>query len=69
MYVGTARRHRIDKYLDIILANQTALKALPLTIARSRNRKMADCPSYVIRNWLRTSRTSEITNDVSSAVT
>jgi len=39
-------RHRIDKSLDTVLANQTARKALPLTTAKSRNRKMADCPSY-----------------------
>ena len=40
------RRHRIDKYLDILLANQTARKAMPPTIAKSRNRKMAGCLSY-----------------------
>jgi len=39
-------RHRIDKYLDTALANQIARKALPPTIAKSLNRKMADCPSY-----------------------
>jgi len=39
-------RHRIDKYLDTFLASQTARKALPPIIAKSRNRKMADCPSY-----------------------
>ena len=38
-------RHRIDKYLDTLLASQTAQKALPPTIAKSRNRKMAYCPS------------------------
>ena len=32
-------RHRIDKYLDTLLANQTARKALPPTIAKSGNRK------------------------------
>jgi len=30
----------------ISLASQTARKALPPTIAKSRNRKMVDCPSY-----------------------
>jgi len=36
-------RHGVDKYLDTLLANQTAQKALPPTTARSRNRKMVDC--------------------------
>ena len=42
-------RHRLDKYLDTLLASQTARKALPptkATIAKRGNRKMADCPSY-----------------------
>ena len=38
--------HRIDKYLETLLTSQTARKALPPTIAKSRNRTMADCPSY-----------------------
>jgi len=38
--------HRTDKYLDTLPANQTARKALPPTTAKSRNRKMTDCPSY-----------------------
>jgi len=29
-----------------LLANQTAHKALPLLTAKTRNHKMADCPSY-----------------------
>jgi len=33
-------------YLFTVQANQTARKALPPTIAKSRNRNMADCPSY-----------------------
>ena len=36
----------LDKYLDTSLASQTARKALPPTIDKSRNRKMADSPSY-----------------------
>jgi len=39
-------RHRIDKYLDTLLANKTAQKALPPTTDKSCSRKMADCPSY-----------------------
>jgi len=42
----TVRRHRIDTYLGTLLVNQTARKALPQTIAKSGNRKLADCPSY-----------------------
>ena len=38
--------HRIDKYLDTLLANLTAHKALPSTTAKRGNRNMADCPSY-----------------------
>jgi len=38
-------RHNIEKYLDTIHVNQTARKALPPTIAKNHNRKMADCPS------------------------
>ena len=44
--VGSDRRHRIDKYLHTILANQTARKAMPPVIAKAGHRKMADCPSY-----------------------
>ena len=33
-------RHRIDKYLDTLLANQTPRKAVPPTIAKSRKQKM-----------------------------
>jgi len=44
-YIGV-HRHRIDKYLDTLLGNQTARKALSPTTAKIRNRKMADCPSY-----------------------
>ena len=40
------RRHRIDKCLDTLLANQTARRAMPPTIANRGQRKMADCPSY-----------------------
>ena len=36
-------RHRIDKYLDTLRANQTARKAKPPTIDKRRQRKMADC--------------------------
>ena len=44
---ASEHRHRIDKYLDTSLANQTAArKALPPTTDKSGNRKMADCPSY-----------------------
>jgi len=39
------QRHRIDKYLDTLLANQTARKVKPPTIAKRGQRKMADCPS------------------------
>jgi len=39
-------RHRIDKYLDTLLANKTAQKALPPTTDKSCSRKMVDCPSY-----------------------
>jgi len=45
-WVGGCHRHRIDKYLDTLLANQTARKASPPSIAKSGSRKMADCPSY-----------------------
>jgi len=44
--IACIHRDRIDKYLDTLLADQTARKALPPTTAKSRNRKMADCPSY-----------------------
>ena len=40
---------RIDKYLDTLLASQAARKTArlgPATIAKSGNRKMADCASY-----------------------
>jgi len=37
-------RHRIYKYLDTLLANQTAQKVLPLTFAKSC--RIVDCPSY-----------------------
>jgi len=37
-------RHRIDKYLDTLLANRTAQNALPPTTAKSPNRKMAGLP-------------------------
>ena len=40
------RRHRIHKCLDTLLANQTARRAMPPTIANRGQRKMADCPSY-----------------------
>ena len=69
---GGEHRHRIDKYLATLLASQTARKALPPTIAESGNRKMADCRSfinYLGSDWLCWSRMSEITKDVSSAVT
>jgi len=36
----------IDTDLDTLLANQTARKALPPTIAKSNNRKMAGYTSY-----------------------
>jgi len=36
----------MDKYLDTLLSSRTAQKALPPTIAKSGNRKMADCLSY-----------------------
>jgi len=46
---ASEHRHRIDKYLDTSLANQTAArKALPPTTDKSGNRKMADCPSYYL---------------------
>ena len=35
-----------SQYLDALLASQTARKASPSTVAKSGNRKMADCPSY-----------------------
>jgi len=41
-------RHRIDKYPDIFLANQTARKALPATVAKSCNRKMAALPELLL---------------------
>jgi len=43
-HAHTANR---DKYLDNLLASQTARKALPPTVAKSGNGKMADCPSYL----------------------
>jgi len=43
---GGRRRHRIDKYLDTLLANQTARKAMQPTIDHKVQRKMADCQSY-----------------------
>ena len=67
---GLDHRHRIDKYLDTSLANQTARNALPPTAAKSGIRKMADCwscykpiPAQPITakqlrcDWLRRSRT------------
>ena len=44
-------RHRIDKCMDTLLANQTARKVKPRTIAESRSGKMADCPSYYVGLW------------------
>jgi len=42
--IGCDHRHIIiDKYLDTL---QTARTALPPTVAKSGNRKMADCQSY-----------------------
>ena len=47
--INHTHRHRIDKYLDTLLANHAnssegSMK--PPIIAKSGNRKMADCPSY-----------------------
>ena len=39
-------RHRIDKYLDTLLANQTAQTVKPSTIDKRGKHKMADCPNY-----------------------
>jgi len=41
-----AHRHRIYKYLDSLLASQTARKAKPPTTDIRGQRKMADWPSY-----------------------
>jgi len=41
-----SHRHRINKYLDTLLASQTGRKALPPTTTKSGNCKMADCLSY-----------------------
>jgi len=45
-FITAAHRHRTDKYLRTLLANQTARKAMPLTTDKRGQRKMADCPSY-----------------------
>jgi len=40
LYAATVDVEYKTKYLDALLVNQTARKALPPTVARSRNRKM-----------------------------
>ena len=42
--VSYLHRHSRDKYLDTLLANQTARKVKPPTKQKGQ-RKMADCPS------------------------
>ena len=72
----------IDKYLDTLLASPTARKVKPPTIDKRGQNKLADCLSYYSPNpaepvtakhlhcdWLRRSRTSAVTNDVSSVET
>ena len=42
---GTRHRHRIDKYLDTLLANQPISDGEATDRCKSLRRKMADCPS------------------------
>jgi len=43
--VGLQHRHRIDKYLDTLLANQPISDGEATDRCKSLRRKMADCPS------------------------
>jgi len=43
--VGYCHRHRIDKYLDTLLANQPISEGEANDHCKSLRRKMADCPS------------------------
>jgi len=44
--VRIRHRHRIDKYLDTLLAKQTSRTVKPPITAKRVSRKMADYPSY-----------------------
>jgi len=64
-------RHTIDKYLDALLADQTARKASPAIIpevAIARWRSVRVIISLILPNQSQRNRSSATANDVSSAV-
>jgi len=65
------RRRRIDKYLDTVLADQTAQKALPLIIPKVAVARWWTAQvfiSLILSNWSLRRRSSAIANYVSYAV-
>ena len=67
---GYDHRHTIDKYLDALLAEQTARKALPPIIpkvAAARWRSVRVIISLILPNQSQRNRSLAITDDVSSA--
>jgi len=67
------RRHRTDKYLDTVLANQTARKASPpiipkVAVARWRIARVIIFLTVILTCVTSQRSRSAITNDVSSAV-
>ena len=59
-------RHRIDKYLDTLLSNQTSWTVKPPITAERVSRKMADCP--VLPNQSQRSKSSMITDERSRSL-
>ena len=59
-------RHRIDKYLDTLLSNQTSRTVKPPITAERVSRKMADCP--VLPNQSQRSKSSVITDERSRSL-
>ena len=49
-------KHRTDKYLDTLLANQTSRKAKPPITTKRVHRKMADCPSFAVIGYAEAGR-------------
>jgi len=67
---GYDHRHTIDKYLDALLADQTARKASPAIIpevAIARWRSVRVTISLILPNQSQRTRSLAITNDMSSA--
>ena len=59
-------RHRIDKYLDTLLSNQTSRTVKPPITAERVSHKMADCP--VLPNQSQRSKSSVITDERSRSL-